>query len=370
MFIGVYSNTCATAHLVSVFVCVAIAMDAKRHLIIDLHKRGFRNIDIFRKLQNINICKKLIDRTIKRFKELGTVDIQKKTGRKRSVRTKNLIRNVKDKIRRNRGRSARKLAQEHNVSRSTMRRVLKDDLGMTPFKKRRGHGLTIKNKQDRMARCKKLLRRRATSKIVFSDEKLFLLQPSLNAQNDRLYAVSIVDIPEDEKTVERFQNVSKVMVWGAFSADRKFPLVFIDEGVKINAEVYKQKILHQNLLPQSRILFQDEPWVFQQDGAPSHKANTTQEWCRSNLPDFIDRDSWPPSSPDLNPLDYFAWGYMESKLNDLKIKQTTTITTFKKKIEKIWNDIPMDMVRAACNSFRKRLRLVIKENGNRIHPKG
>jgi len=215
-----------------------------------------------------------------------------------------------------------------------------------------------------------LLRRRATSKIVFSDEKLFLLQPSLNAQNDRLYAVSIVDIPEDEKTVERFQNVSKVMVWGAFSADRKFPLVFIDEGVKINAEVYKQKILRQNLLPQSRILFQDEPWVFQQDGAPSHKANTTQEWCRSNLPDFIDRDSWPPSSPDLNPLDYFAWGYMESKLNDLKIKQITTITTFKKKIEKIWNDIPMDMVRAACNSFRKRLRLVIKENGNRIHPKG
>lgn len=370
MFIDVYSNTCATAHLHTVFVCFVITMDAKRHLVINLHKRGFRNIDIFRKLQDIQICMRFIERTIKRYKELGTVDIQKKTGRKRFVRTKNLIKCVREKIRRNRHRSAEKLAQEHNISRSTMRRVLKDDLGMTPFKKSRGHGLTVKNKETRVVRCKELLRRHATSNIVFSDEKLFLLQPSLNAQNDRIYAVSVVDIPEDEKTVERFQNAARVMVWGAFSADRKFPLVFIEEGVKINASVYQQKILRQNLLPQSRILFHNDPWVFQQDSAPSHKANTTQQWCRRNLPDFIDRDSWPPSSPDLNPLDYFAWGYMESKLNDLKITKVTTINAFKKKIVKIWNEIPMEMVRAACESFLKRLRLVIREKGNRIHPKG
>ena len=53
-------------------------MEAKRHLILDLHKRGFRNIDILRKLENIGIGIRFIERTIKRFKELGTVDIQKK----------------------------------------------------------------------------------------------------------------------------------------------------------------------------------------------------------------------------------------------------------------------------------------------------
>lgn len=370
MCIGVCSNTFATAQLFTVFVCFVITMDAKRHLVIDLHKRGFRNIDIFRKLKNLDIGIRFIERTIKRFKECGTVEIQKKIGRNRSVRTKNLIKNVREKIRRNRHRSAKKLAKEHNVSRRSMQRLLKDDLGLKPFKKSRGHGLTIKNKKDRATKSKALLRRHATSNIVFSDEKLFLLQPSLNTQNDRIYAVSIADIPEDEKVVERFQNVRKVMVWGAFSANQKFPLVFVEEGVKINARVYQQKILNQNLLPQSRLLFQGDPWVFQQDGAPAHRANTTQQWCRRNLADFIDRDSWPPSSPDLNPLDFFAWGYMESKLNDLKITKIINLTAFKKKIVKIWNEIPMDMVRAACDSFPKRLRLVIKEKGNRIHPKG
>lgn len=113
----------------------------------------------------------------------------KKIGRKRSVRTENLINRVREKIRRNCQRSARKLAQEHNISRTTMQRLLKDDLRMTAFKKKRGHGLTVAQKQARLARCKKLLRRHAKSNIVFSDEKLFLLQPSLISQNDRMYAV-------------------------------------------------------------------------------------------------------------------------------------------------------------------------------------
>jgi len=303
-------------------------MDVKRQLVLNLYKGGLRQIDIFRQLQTENINLKFIQRTIKRYNERGTVDISKKTGRKKSVRTKNLIKCVREKIRRDPQRSGRKLAREHKISQTSMRRILADDLNMKPYKKCRRHGLTIKNKQARKQRCKELLRWHAESNIVFSDEKLFLLQPSLNSQNDRVYAVSIADIPEDKKTIECFQNVPKLMVWGAILVGQKFPLVFVKEGVKINARIYVQEILHKNLLPQSEILFEGESWVFQQDGAPAHRANTTQQWLRMNVPDFIDRDSWPPSSPDLNPLDYFAWGYMTSKLNDLKITNKITLRSF------------------------------------------
>lgn len=250
-----------------------------------------------------------------------------------------------------------------------MQRVLKEDLGVKPYKKTKKHGLTIKNKQDRIQKCKELLRRHATSNIVFSDEKLFLLQPSLNAQNDRVYAVTIEDLPEDDLVVERFQNVPKVMVWGAVSAHHKFPLVFVESGVKINASVYKEEILRSKLLPHAERVFRNEPWVFQQDGAPSHRANTVQEWLSENVPDFINKDEWPPSSPDLNPMDFFVWGYIESKLNGLTITKTSTLDTFKKKIVKIWNDIPIEMVRAACKSCSKRLRLVIRNKGGRFKTK-
>jgi len=35
----------------------------------------------------------------------------------------------------------------------------------------------------------------------------------------------------------------------------------------------------------------------------------------AHCPDFIDKDAWPPKSPDLNPLDYYVWGWMLDKFN-------------------------------------------------------
>jgi len=50
-----------------------------------------------------------------------------------------------------------------------------------------------------------------------------------------------------------------------------------------------------------------QQFIFQQDGAPSHAAKSTQQWLAAHCPDFINKDAWPPNSPDLNPLDYRVW---------------------------------------------------------------
>jgi hypothetical protein len=34
-----------------------------------------------------------------------------------------------------------------------------------------------------------------------------------------------------------------------------------------------------------------------------------QEWLTENVPDFLAPQNWPVSSPDLNPLEYFAWKF-------------------------------------------------------------
>jgi hypothetical protein len=52
--------------------------------------------------------------------------------------------------------------------------------------------------------------------------------------------------------------------------------------------------------------------------APSHTANIVQRWCEDNLTDFIPKDEWPPSSPDLNPLYFSIWGYMLGQLRNYK----------------------------------------------------
>jgi hypothetical protein len=50
----------------------------------------------------------------------------------------------------------------------------------------------------------------------------------------------------------------------------------------------------------------------------AHTANIVQKWCEDNLTDFIPKDEWPPSSPDLNPLILFIGGNMLGQLRNYK----------------------------------------------------
>jgi hypothetical protein len=96
----------------------------------------------------------------------------------------------------------------------------------------------------------------------------------------------------------------------------EFSLVVIDRGVKINAEYYKTEILQRILVPEAQKLYGDEYYCFQQDGAPSHTENMVQKWCEDNLTDFIPKGEWPPSSSDLNTLDFSIWGNMLGQLRN------------------------------------------------------
>ena len=57
---------------------------------------------------------------------------------------------------------------------------------------------------------------------------------------------------------------------------------------------------------------------FQQDGCPAHFRRSVREWLDTNYPNkWIGRGGpipWPARSPDLTPMDYYAWGHMKSLL--------------------------------------------------------
>lgn len=338
-------------------------MDSCREQIRILHLDGLTNLEIRRKLSHLKLSRLFVYRTIKRFKDTGTVVPKKKPGKKRSVRTPSAIKAVNERIRRNPARSARKMAREMKMSHTSMQNILKGDLGYGAFKKQRIHGLTRKNIEDRVARSRALLKTHAGHNIIFSDEKLFTLEMSLNKQNDRVYGTSLREIPADKRGVERYQNASAVMVWGAISSKGKLPLLFIDRGVKINKEYYLQYVIKDHLLPYAKKLFGAESFCFQQDSAPAHKAIVVQQWCKQNLPCFISCSEWPASSPDLNPLDFSIWGYMLGKLGNMK---HMCLDSFKKRLVEIWDQMPEEVVRAACKNFEKRLRTVIKYKGERF----
>ena len=153
------------------------------------------------------------------------------------------------------------------------------------------------------------------------------------------------------------------MVFDAFSKEGKLPFKLIDRGAKINQELYLNEILKSHVKPHADTMFGDRPYIFQQDSAPLHKAKTVQVWCEKNFPCFIPVSEWSPSSPDLNPLDLFAWCYMLEKLKNVKCNN---LNDFKVLLVKICDEIPDELVHTSCDNFFKRVHMCIKEKGERF----
>lgn len=112
--------------------------------------------------------------------------------------------------------------------------------------------------------------------------------------------------------------------------------------------------------PLNQTIFQNQPWIFQQDSAPAHKAKTTQQWLQNHVPGFISTEYWPAASPDLNPLDYKLWAVLEGMVC---AKRHNNLESLKQSLAATEN-FPMDVVRIAIDDWPHRLRRCIKAHGS------
>ena len=268
--------------------------------------------------------KSSLDKLLRKVRATGSADRKPGSGRKRSMRTPENIDAVHDLVLSQENapqthRTTRQIAREIGMSRRTVGRVIHDDLQLKCLKKRRAQELTTRNTDSRLKRCKQLLRKfpeHSVSFIWFTDEKVFTVAPPINAQNDRLYVSSTtmkrnVDAPRLLRTRPTFSR--SIMVSVAVSKLGCTEMFFVEPGVKVNGEYYRDVLLKQQMLPAIWRMSGDF-FIFQQDSAPAHRARDTIELLQRETPDFIGPDLWPANSPDLNPVDYRIWGLVQERV--------------------------------------------------------
>ena len=81
--------------------------------------------------------------------------------------------------------------------------------------------------------------------------------------------------------------------------------------------------------------------TLQQDGATAHTAKMVQAWCKDNFKSFWSKELWPPSSPDLNPMDFGIWSILERKacaVSHLNVEK------LKKKLKESWAKIESETI--------------------------
>ena len=93
-----------------------------------------------------------------------------------------------------------------------------------------------------------------------------------------------------------------VMVWLAVRSEGVAPLVLFEKGTLDYHRYIKEVLLVALRYGNSQF---GNNGTFQQDNETPHTHRETQDWCSQHFPSFIDKNTWPVNSPNLNPLDYY-----------------------------------------------------------------
>uniref|UniRef100_A0A915D8S3 Gag protein n=1 Tax=Ditylenchus dipsaci TaxID=166011 RepID=A0A915D8S3_9BILA len=92
----------------------------------------------------------------------------------------------------------------------------------------------------------------------------------------------------------------------------------------------------------------------------SHKSTMEWKWLAEHFLDFINKDKWSPSSPDLNSLDYSVWSIIESETN---AQQHTAMESLRRAILLAFENLDQEMINRAIDDWPRRLDAAIEQQG-------
>ncbi len=312
--------------------------------------------------------KSTIFRIKKRAKERNEdLSTKKGSGRKISVVNKRLVDIVRKKINRDPTKSGRALARESGLCLRSMQKAILA-AGFKSMSLLVMHDIMPGQKERRLERAIKLLEWRADANnfnkiIIWTDEKLFLVQQHLNKRNNRIF-LPLVAADHTLRIVRKRKNPSKVMVFAAVASDGEvMDPIFFPANTTVNSLNYQQVVLTK------LVLWIRETWppgttILMQNGAPAHTSASTQSWLTDNLgpESFWKKTVWPPSSPDCNPLDFSIWTRLVTAVCKTEPRNREDLI---RRIKGMWASLlDAPYVVKTCAAAWDRLRAVVEAKGD------
>lgn len=259
--------------------------------------------------------------------------------------------------------SAHQIAKATGHPYATVRKILKTKLHNHPYHLKCLHELRPLDYEARVNFANWFLNNCEGSSLwertLWTDEAHFYLDGFVCTKHCVIWAR---ENPHCYRTKPLHQR--KVTVWCGFTNSRILPPAFVPEGQTVNTDVYLD-ILRNHMLPN---LPRNHGLVFMQDGAPAHTSNATKEFLKETFGEqnIISRGcpiNWPSRSPDLNPCDFFLWGYLKHRVFR---NNPQTLDQLKNTIEHEITEISRDLLDKTVDSLFDRLMLIISENGAHI----
>jgi hypothetical protein len=299
---------------------------------------------------------KTITSIYSKFLSTGSVHDVAKPGRPKEVEEGAVIQHFENQP----SSSVRVAAIQLGVGHSSIHRAL-THMKMRPYHIQLVQQLHEIDYPARRVMCEQLLNMFSNDEsmlenLCFSDEATFFLSPCINKHNCRIWGYEnphlLLEVP---------LHSPKVNVWMAVFQDRVIGPYFFEGNV--TSESYMQ-MLQEYFLPTLGRLHRKSRTIFQQDGAPPHWSLQVREFLNRNFPGrWIGRDGpihWAARSPELSPLDFFAWGFLKEHVYKDPIAD---VEALKDRIQQSVLLITKDMLENTFINFLTRLQLCLNENG-------
>jgi transposase len=184
--------------------------------------------------------------------------------------------------------------------------------------------------------------------VLFTDEAPFFVGSS----GGRIY----VRLRQGERNIPEAQTLPrlrrpgpKILVWGCMRRSGVGPLIRVAGNVTANRYL---QILDEALaeIPRNR------NFLWMHDNAPAHRAQITQRYFVTHRIQLL---SWPPLSPDLNPIENL-WGYMTQNMSRTGIETPLQLWN---RVRQFWASISAEHCQNLIDSMPRRLLQVRERNG-------
>lgn len=314
--------------------------------------------------------KKTILQLVKKFETHGTILNRHigNSGRKKTARSEENIATVRESVLRSPKKSLRRRSQELNLSVTAVYRILRSDLKCYPYCIQIKQTLTESDKLLRVQMCEWLIGKMEDDNewidnVWFSDEAHFQLNGVVNSHNARYWGTE-----NPHEVTQKPLHSKRCTAWCALSSKGIVgPYWFEDEEGKaetINQANYRDVVKRfcASLRRRRGIVFNTQ-W-FQQDGATPHTAYETRAFLTQKFGNRVislkTEHVWAPHSPDLNPLDFFLWGYCK---DNVYRNNPSEIGPLKREIETFIKKITVDTCKAVIHNFAVRVRECMLRSG-------
>ena len=314
--------------------------------------------------------KSTLQRLVAKFESTGSINNLPTPVRAKTARSAENIAAVRDSVQENPRQSILRRSQELGLSQTSTWRILRQDLGLHPYKIQLTQELKVTDHRQRRLFADWATVRLAEDpnfgrKIIFSDEAHFWMNGYVNKQNCRIW-----DDNNPHEVHQVAMHPQKVTVWCGFWAGGVIGPYFFEndvgEAITVTGERYRRMIT-DFFWPKLDDIHLDDMW-FQQDGATSHTADATMDLLHERFEGMVISRrgdvNWPPRSCDLTPLDFFLWGFLKSQVYTNKPQSTDAL---KVNIAQAIAEIQPELCGRVVENWTTRIRATVRSRGGHLN---